>query len=56
MKLPQLIDLLANSFGHLNAINHDKLPIPAQQRMAFAMNYLQSALQQLDIDIENYKM
>lgn len=57
LELPQLIDLLANSYGHLNSINNkEQLPVCTQQRLAFAMMRLREALSQLDIDIDGYKM
>lgn len=56
MELPQLIDLLANAYGHLNSINPEELKIPTQQRLAFAMNYLRDGLRQLNVVIDDYKM
>lgn len=56
MELPQLIDFLANAYGHLNSINPGKLDIPTRHRITFSMDYLRTALRQLDIQIEDYKM
>lgn len=56
MELPQLIDFLANAYGHLNSISPGKLDIATRHRIAFSMDYLRTALRQLDIQIEDYKM
>lgn len=56
MELPQLIDLVANAYGRLNAINAELLDTPSLHRVVRSKHDLRTALQQLDICIDGYKM
>jgi len=56
MELPQLIDLVANAYGRLNAINAEQLDTPTLQRIVLSKHDLRTALRQLDICIDGYKM
>ena len=56
IELPQLIDLVANAYGRLNAINLEQLDTPTLQRIVLSKHDLRTALRQLDISIDGYKM
>lgn len=56
IELPQLIDLVANAYGRLNAINMEPLDTPTLQRIVLSKQDLRTALRQLDIYIDGYKM
>ena len=56
LELPQLIDFLAEAYGHLNGLNCDELSDEAVFRIVRAKQHLRDALTQLDININGYKI